>query len=195
MHPPALPGVAPRPFVRHAAPRGARPGGRERRRRRRRVGGIVDDLGGSRREAVAQSQRHTGTRASLGRRPHATTDYRAGRAERSAGSRVSERQRAVSWALPFAAGLVLLIVYLATLAPDLTFWDAGEFIAAAHALGIPHPPGTPLFVMLLNVWAKLLGFLPFALATNLFSALVTAAAAVVSARLIARGAADAMSGA
>jgi transmembrane protein TMEM260 (protein O-mannosyltransferase) len=108
---------------------------------------------------------------------------------------VSERQRVVSWGLPLATGAVLLLVYLRTLAPDITFWDAGEFIAAAHSLGIPHPPGTPLFVMLLAVWAKLVGFLSFPVATNVFSAVVTAVAAAMSARFLARGAADGMSGA
>ena len=62
----------------------------------------------------------------------------------------------------------MLVVYIATLAPGVTFWDAGEFIAAAHSLGIPHPPGTPLFVVLLNAWARAFAFLPFAIATNLF---------------------------
>jgi hypothetical protein len=85
------------------------------------------------------------------------------------------------------AGGLMFVVYVATLAPSVTFWDAGEFIAAARVLGIPHPPGTPLFVVLLNVWARALAFLPFAVATNLFSAVSTAAAVAMTAWLIARG--------
>jgi len=53
--------------------------------------------------------------------------------------------------------MVLLGIYLATAAPDLTFWDASEFMTAAHTLGIPHPPGTPLWVLLANVATKLFG--------------------------------------
>ncbi len=78
-------------------------------------------------------------------------------------------------ALPFLAAAALLVVYLATLAPGVTFWDAGEFISAAAGWGIPHPPGTPLYVTLLRGWSLLLP-LPTALATNLFSAVSTAAA-------------------
>jgi hypothetical protein len=84
------------------------------------------------------------------------------------------------------AGGAMLVVYGLTLAPSVTFWDAGEFIASANVLGIPHPPGTPLFVVLLNVWARALSFLPFAVATNLFSAVSTAAAVALTAWLIAR---------
>ncbi|MDB4875873.1 MAG: hypothetical protein JWM41_2319 [Gemmatimonadetes bacterium] len=84
------------------------------------------------------------------------------------------------------AGGGLLAIYIATLAPGVTFWDAGEFIAAAHSLGIPHPPGTPLFVVALNAWARLLWFLPFATATNLFSAVSTASAGALTAWSIAR---------
>jgi Protein of unknown function (DUF2723) len=71
------------------------------------------------------------------------------------------------------AGLVLL-GYLLTLAPTVTFWDAGEFIAAAKTLGIPHPPGTPLFVMIAHVWAMLFPIGEYAVRTNLLSALLSA---------------------
>jgi hypothetical protein len=72
---------------------------------------------------------------------------------------------------------VVLAVFVLTLAPTVTFWDAGEFIAAAKTLGIPHPPGTPLFVMIAHVWAKLIPVGEFALRTNLLSAVLSAAAA------------------
>ncbi|MEP6691349.1 MAG: DUF2723 domain-containing protein [Gemmatimonadaceae bacterium] len=91
---------------------------------------------------------------------------------------------------PFGVALVsavvLAIVYAATGAPDVTFWDAGELIAAIHSLGIPHPPGTPLFIVAARAWSDALGFLPRALATNLFSAACSASACGALAWLFAR---------
>lgn len=40
-----------------------------------------------------------------------------------------------------------LMLYVTTLAPTVTGEDSGEFITAAYALGIPHPPGYPLYVL------------------------------------------------
>jgi hypothetical protein len=74
-------------------------------------------------------------------------------------------------------GAVVLAVYLVTLAPTVTFWDAGEFIAAARTLGIPHPPGTPLFVLIAHAWGKLVPIGEWAYRTNLLSALFSASAA------------------
>ena len=76
-----------------------------------------------------------------------------------------------------AVAALVLTVYVLTLAPTVTFWDAGEFIAAAKTLGIPHPPGTPLFVMIAHVWAMLLPIGEYAVRTNLLSAVLSAAGA------------------
>lgn len=71
----------------------------------------------------------------------------------------------------------MLTGYVLTLAPSVTFWDAGELIASIHNLGIPHPPGTPLFVLLGHVWAALLPVGEYAWRTNLMSATFSALAA------------------
>jgi hypothetical protein len=78
------------------------------------------------------------------------------------------------------------LVYLATLAPGVTLWDAGEFASAVESLGIPHPPGTPLFILVARAWRLALGFLPTALATNLLAAACTAVAGGLAAALVAR---------
>lgn len=70
----------------------------------------------------------------------------------------------------------MLAGYVFTLAPTVTFWDAGELIASMHNLGIPHPPGTPLFVLLGHVWAALVPVGEYAWRTNLLSATFSALA-------------------
>lgn len=84
------------------------------------------------------------------------------------------------------SGGALVVVYLATVAPAVTLWDSGEFLAAIRTLGIPHPPGTPLFVFAARAWSLLLRGVPFALAVNAFSAVTAAATAGVLAWLLAR---------
>lgn len=39
-------------------------------------------------------------------------------------------------------------VYLSTIEPTTSFWDCGEFIAAAYNLEVGHPPGAPLFMLI-----------------------------------------------
>ncbi len=79
------------------------------------------------------------------------------------------------WAL--ATFIIVLFVYGLTLAPTTAFWDASEYIAAARVIGIPHPPGNPLFVILAHTF----GLLPlgesYAVRINLFAATTSAGAA------------------
>ena len=64
-----------------------------------------------------------------------------------------------------------------TLAPTVTLWDAGEFITAAKVLGVPHQPGTPLFVLMSHVWAGVVVVGGYAWRTNLMSACFSACGA------------------
>lgn len=68
----------------------------------------------------------------------------------------------------------VLILYVVTIAPTTQFWDTSEYIAAAKVLGIPHPPGNPLFVLLGHVWALLPLAEHYALRLNLFAAVTSA---------------------
>src|SRR3712207_295524 len=53
------------------------------------------------------------------------------------------------------ASLAVFTLYLLTLAPSTAMWDTSEYIAAAYTLGLPHPPGNPLFVLIGRVFAIL----------------------------------------
>src|SRR3990172_3086212 len=90
-------------------------------------------------------------------------------------SRTAPVRPPYGWA--FATTVIVFLIYLATLAPTTAFWDTSEYIAAAKVLGIPHPPGNPLFVLIANVWGMLPLSAHYALRINLLAAATTAAAA------------------
>ena len=60
--------------------------------------------------------------------------------------------------LAFFVFIVSTITYLRTCAPTTSFWDCGEFITSAYTLGIPHPPGAPLYLLV----GRLFSMIPFA---------------------------------
>ncbi|HKW47507.1 MAG TPA: DUF2723 domain-containing protein [Gemmatimonadaceae bacterium] len=80
-----------------------------------------------------------------------------------------------------AAGVVSLavfILYLVTLAPSTAMWDTSEYIAAAYTLGLPHPPGNPLFVLVGRVFSIIPLFGPnIATRINVLAALCSAVSA------------------
>ncbi|MDR1866360.1 MAG: DUF2723 domain-containing protein [Bacteroidales bacterium] len=70
---------------------------------------------------------------------------------------------------------VAACTYLSTIEPTVSFWDCGEFIAAADKLEVGHPPGAPLFLLITRIFAV---FAPaphkVAMMVNIFSALASA---------------------
>ena len=74
--------------------------------------------------------------------------------------------------------LVTLGVYVKTLAPTLSFWDCGEFIAVSAILGIPHPPGAPLYVMIGRIFSIVPFYADISARVNLLSALSSSFAAL-----------------
>ena len=84
-------------------------------------------------------------------------------------------QPSFAWAL--AVFVTVLAGYVVTLAPTVTFWDAGEYLAASKVLGVPHPPGSPAWVFLSHAWATFFPFGEYAFRVNLMTAVFSAAAA------------------
>ncbi len=91
------------------------------------------------------------------------------------------------------AGLVTLFgftIYLLTVQPTLSFWDCGEFIACAAILGVPHPPGTPLFILIGRLFSILPAPADIGLRVNLvsvvFGALAMGMAYLIVTRLVRR---------
>jgi tetratricopeptide (TPR) repeat protein len=71
-----------------------------------------------------------------------------------------------------------LVLYVYTLAPTVTLVDSGELIVAARSLGVAHPPGFPLYVLLAHL-ATLVPIGSVAVRVNFASALFAALASSV----------------
>jgi dolichyl-phosphate-mannose-protein mannosyltransferase len=73
-----------------------------------------------------------------------------------------EAPTAIAVAVGAAVAAVVGILYFATAARDIVLGDTPELITAAITLGVPHPPGYPLFAMLGHLFSLLpAGPLPF----------------------------------
>ncbi|MEO6526805.1 MAG: DUF2723 domain-containing protein [Gemmatimonadaceae bacterium] len=73
--------------------------------------------------------------------------------------------------------LAVLVLYLLTLAPSTAMWDTSEYITAAYTLGLPHPPGNPLFVLIGRVFAILPIASTVAIRINVLAAICSAVSA------------------
>lgn len=80
-----------------------------------------------------------------------------------------------------AAGLSLLLfaVYAAGASSTIYVGDSGELVTAVYLLGIPHPTGYPLYVLLGKLWTIVLPLGSIAWRMSLFSAAAAGAACTV----------------
>src|SRR2546429_6244085 len=82
--------------------------------------------------------------------------------------------------------LAALLLYGWTLAPTVTLTDSGELIVVAQGLGVAHPPGFPLWVILAHLASRVpLGNIAVRInfSSALFAALASAMLALVVAEL------------
>ncbi|VGO21037.1 protein O-mannosyl-transferase family [Pontiella sulfatireligans] len=104
--------------------------------------------------------------------------------------------RKSDWIACWTTFVVSMIVYVITLQPTLGLEDSGELIVASDYLGVPHPPGYPIWSLLTWFFQWVFHAVTFhghpnpAWAVNLFSATTGAGACGVLALLISRSGMD-----
>jgi tetratricopeptide (TPR) repeat protein len=75
-----------------------------------------------------------------------------------------------------ALAAALFALYAWGACPTIYVGDSGELVTAAYTLGIPHPSGYPLYVLLGKAWTELVRVGSIAYRMSLFSAAAAAAA-------------------
>ena len=71
----------------------------------------------------------------------------------------------------------ILFLYVLTLGSTTALWDTSEYIAASYILGLPHPPGNPLFIIIGRVFSLLPIAPTVAQRINLLAAIASAVTA------------------
>src|SRR5256884_7516761 len=110
---------------------------------------------------------------------HAQPAVKAQMTERivSSAPAVDETPERPPYVMAACVTLGAFVLYVLTVAPTTQFWDTSEYIAAAYVLGIPHPPGNPLFTIIAHVWGLLPLAAGYAMRINLLAGVTSAVAA------------------
>ena len=104
--------------------------------------------------------------------------------------------RLLDWSAFWTATIITFIVYLISLAPTVTLEDCGELAVASDYLGVPHPPGYPIWTIITWIFTKIFSFVTYqgqpnpAWSVALASAVFGALAAGITAMLICRSGFD-----
>ena len=75
--------------------------------------------------------------------------------------------------------LSALVVYALTVQPTMSFWDCGEFLACAYTVGVPHPPGAPLHILVGRLFTMMPFFQDIGLRMNFLSVIASALSALM----------------
>ncbi|MBI4753064.1 DUF2723 domain-containing protein [Candidatus Desantisbacteria bacterium] len=78
-----------------------------------------------------------------------------------------------------AVFLSVFFVYLKTLYPTIGLLDSGDMVSSAYTLGIPHPPGYPLYCLLGKLWISILPLGNIAFRMNIFSSVAASIACMM----------------
>ena len=83
---------------------------------------------------------------------------------------------------------ISFVTYWRTIAPTTSFWDCGEFITCSYILGVPHPPGAPLYLLIGRVFSMIPKWLveDIGLRVNLISAITSAITVMLTYLIIVR---------
>ncbi|NQT91359.1 MAG: DUF2723 domain-containing protein [Lentisphaerae bacterium] len=104
--------------------------------------------------------------------------------------------RKLDWSAFWTATVVSFVVYCASLAPTVSLEDSGELAVAGDYLGVPHPPGYPIWSTFAWIFTKVFFFVRFrgqpnpAWSIGLMSAVFGALATGITAMLICRSGSD-----
>jgi hypothetical protein len=85
-----------------------------------------------------------------------------------------------------AVFVAAFLTYLSTVAITTSFWDCGEFITCSYILGVPHPPGAPLYVLLGRLFTMLPKPDDIGLRVNLMSPIMSGLTAMLTYLIIVR---------
>jgi tetratricopeptide (TPR) repeat protein len=104
--------------------------------------------------------------------------------------------RRLDWSAFWTACILSFVVYVYTLAPTVSLEDSGELAVAGDCLGVPHPPGYPIWSILSWFAARVFSFVTFrgqpnpAWSIGLTSAVFGALASGMTAMLVCRSGSD-----
>jgi tetratricopeptide (TPR) repeat protein len=69
--------------------------------------------------------------------------------------------RRLDWSAFWTATILSFLVYFFTLAPTVTLEDSGELAVAGDHLGVPHPPGYPIWTMISWCFARIFSWVTY----------------------------------